>query len=210
LYEQLVTAGLERHLRLIPGELTQREGLDPADAHEVLARHVAVLVNRALRNAGRGTATDTASLARQVELANSIVRAIEELVPDLDHGDGDHLVAPSNDVLLALAPLTAVPDGATRFPRRPEVPLGSSALLVNARDQPRIGTEVQRELESADRVDLLCAFIKWHGVRVLDEHIESLLRRGGRRTGARLDRRARASVRGASRPAQWVTRRSKR
>jgi hypothetical protein len=76
LYEQLVTAGLERHLRLIPGELTQREGLDPADAHEVLARHVAVLVNRALRNAGRGTATETASLQRQVELANSIGRAV--------------------------------------------------------------------------------------------------------------------------------------
>jgi superfamily II DNA or RNA helicase/HKD family nuclease len=50
---------------------------------------------------------------------------------------------------------------------------------VNARDQPRIGTEVQRELASADHVDLLCAFVKWHGLRVLDEQLASLTRRGG-------------------------------
>jgi len=50
---------------------------------------------------------------------------------------------------------------------------------VNGRDQPRIGSEVQRELASADRVDLLCAFIKWHGLRVLEEPLQELLRRGG-------------------------------
>ena len=41
-------------------------------------------------------------------------------------------------------------------------------------------SKVQRELASADRVDLLCAFVKWHGLRVLEEHIEALIRRGGR------------------------------
>ncbi|HEX4865776.1 MAG TPA: phospholipase D-like domain-containing protein, partial [Acidimicrobiales bacterium] len=38
---------------------------------------------------------------------------------------------------------------------------------------------MQRELASADRVDLLCAFVKWHGLRVLEDHIEGLIRRGG-------------------------------
>jgi superfamily II DNA or RNA helicase len=67
-----------------------------------------------------------------------------------------------------------------RFPERPETPLSASALLVNGRDQPRIGHEVARELVSADQVDLLCAFVKWHGLRVLEEQIEALHRRGGR------------------------------
>ncbi len=178
LYEQLVTAGLEQRLQLIPAELAERSALDPADAHEVLTRHLSALVNRALRSAGRGNKSDSASLERQVELANKIVRAVEALVPELDHRND--LVAPTNDVLLALASSGVLPAGSFRFPDRPEVPLGSSALLVNGRDQPRIGTEVQRELASADRVDLLCAFIKWHGLRVLDEQLASLLRRGGR------------------------------
>ena len=59
-----------------------------------------------------------------------------------------------------------LPAVTVRFPPRPEVPLTASALLVNGRGQPRIGTEVQRELASADNVDLLCAFVCWAGVRV--------------------------------------------
>jgi superfamily II DNA or RNA helicase/HKD family nuclease len=70
--------------------------------------------------------------------------------------------------------------GRPRFPARPDIPLSSSALLVNGRNQPRIGIEVQKELDSADRVDLLCAFVKWYGVRVLEDHIEAFTRRGGR------------------------------
>ena len=174
LYEQLVTQGVERRLRLIPGEQVDRAGLDAADAHDVLGRHLSILVNRALRSAG---GTDLASIERQVQLANEIARAVEALAPTM--GDDDDLVAPTNDVLMALATPDKLPAGSARFPDRPEVPLSSSALLVNARDQPRIGTEVQRELASADQVDLLCAFVKWHGLRVLDEQLASLTRRGG-------------------------------
>jgi HKD family nuclease len=60
---------------------------------------------------------------------------------------------------------------------RPETPLASNALLVNGRDQPSIGTEVKRELASADRVDLLCAFVKWYGLRVIEEELAELVRR---------------------------------
>ncbi len=52
------------------------------------------------------------------------------------------------------------------------------ALLVNGRDQPRVGHEIARELESADQVDLLCAFVKWQGLRVLETQIHRLLERG--------------------------------
>jgi superfamily II DNA or RNA helicase/HKD family nuclease len=175
LYEQLVTHGLAEHLRLIPDELVSRDPLDAADAHEILSRHLTALVSRALRSAG---GADGAAVARQVRLANDIARAVDALAPSV--GDRDDLVAPGGDVLMALAAPAVLPTGAVRFPERPEVPLSATALLVNGRDQPRIGTEVQRELASADEVDLLCAFVKWHGVRVLEEHLAALARRGGR------------------------------
>jgi superfamily II DNA or RNA helicase/HKD family nuclease len=174
LYEQLVTEDLDHRLRSIDSSLVDRDSLDPVDAHEVLARHVGRLARRALRAAG-GEGPD--ALARQVQLTNSITRAIADLAPDAVNTDD--LVAGSRDLLLALAALGTAP-GPVRFPRRPEVPLTASALLVNGRGQPRIGTEVQRELASADHVDLLCAFVRWAGVRVLDSHLEELVRRGGR------------------------------
>jgi len=154
IYEQLVSIGLGRDLGLIDPDLVDREPLDPIDAHEILSRHLAGLARRALQAAG---GTDTAALIRQVELTNRIAEAIRALAPNV--ADEDDLVAESRDLLYALLHERDRP-GPVRFPPRPEVPLSATALLVNGRDQPRIGTEVQRELASADSVDLLCAFVK--------------------------------------------------
>lgn len=167
IYEQLITEELGRLLRGLDADLVSRQPLDPADSHEVLARHLAALVTRALRSVLAGS--DKPLLA-QVRLANRIVEAIAGAARD-DHLND--LVAESADLLHAIAARTDTP-AAVRFPDRPEVPLSASALLVNGREQPGIGTEVRRELASADRVDLLCAFVKWHGLRVLEDAIEDL------------------------------------
>ena len=60
------------------------------------------------------------------------------------------------------------------------MPLSTSDLLANAEGQPNIGSELRLELESADSVDLLCAFVIWSGVVRLREPIEGLIARGGR------------------------------
>jgi hypothetical protein len=38
---------------------------------------------------------------------------------------------------------------------------------VNARTEPSVGLTLQAQIPSADRIDLLCAFIKWSGLRLL-------------------------------------------
>ncbi len=53
-----------------------------------------------------------------------------------------------------------------------------SALLVNGHGQPNIGGEVKSELASADQVDLLCAFIKWVGLRIVLPRLAEALDRG--------------------------------
>ena len=60
----------------------------------------------------------------------------------------------------------------------PVTPLSSAALLTNAPEEPSLGAELRAELASADRVDLLCAFIRWHGVRVLEQQLDVLRSRG--------------------------------
>ncbi|MBB3086654.1 DUF3427 domain-containing protein [Geodermatophilus sabuli] len=174
LYEHLVTDRLNKDLAATAPDLVQLGTLDPADAHETLTRHIAELASRALR-AGGGS--DASAISRQVELANRIVAAIGDLSPDV--ADMDDAVADPARTLLAIAPPSGVP-GPASFPERPAVPLSTSALLVNGRGQPRIGYEVTRELASADRVDLLCAFIKWHGLRVLEDALTDLRERSVR------------------------------
>jgi superfamily II DNA or RNA helicase len=174
LYEHLLTDRLSGDLAAIPANLAQLGALDPADAHETLTRHIAALAGRALRAAG---GSDAAAVARQVELANRIVAAISAEAPE--SAEQDAMVHDSARTLLAVVPPSGVP-GPVSFPERPAVPLSASALLVNGRGQPRIGYEVTREMASADRADLLCAFIKWHGLRVLEESLTGLRERGGR------------------------------
>lgn len=51
--------------------------------------------------------------------------------------------------------------------RQPLTPLRDTVLMTNARDQPAVGREIEAEIESADRIDLVLAFIRWTGIRQL-------------------------------------------
>jgi hypothetical protein len=48
--------------------------------------------------------------------------------------------------------------------------LSASDLLVNARHEPGLAHALSHEIPSADAIDLLCAFIRWHGLRLLEDH----------------------------------------
>jgi HKD family nuclease len=61
---------------------------------------------------------------------------------------------------------------------RPSTPLADAALLTNAKDEPSLGAELRAEFGSADQVDLLCAFVKWHGLRLLQEPMRARQERG--------------------------------
>jgi superfamily II DNA or RNA helicase/HKD family nuclease len=175
IYEDLVTEGLATALTSTPTELVQYQSLDPADSHVVLTRHLARLISRSLQSV---PGTEQKKLAAQVQLANRIATAVGELSEPDAVLTGDR-VADAAQQLLAVATPSLIP-APVAFPARPEVPLSTSALLVNGRGQPRIGYEVERELASADSVDLLCAFITWHGVRVLERALADLQQRGVR------------------------------
>ncbi|MGA3562126.1 DUF3427 domain-containing protein [Melissospora conviva] len=173
IYEHFVTRDLVSKLQQLDPSLIQQATLDPADAVDALARHVAALARRALHVVSGGDD----KLFRQVALANRIVGAIAELSPQaLTEQDQ---IADARNLLHAVA-VPPAPFERPRFPARPTTPLSSGALLVNGRHQPRIGHEVTHEMASADQVDLLCAFIKWHGLRIIEPAVRDLIDRGGR------------------------------
>ncbi len=110
-------------------------------------------------------------------MANRIADTIAVLSPQA--ATADDQVTDAKHLLHAIA-APPTPPAAPAFPIRPTTPLSTGALLVNGRHQPRIGHEVTHEMASADQVDLLCAFIKWHGLRLIEPAIRDLMDRGGR------------------------------
>lgn len=148
--------GLEQELRSAP--LRPRfVDVDPADAPEVLARHVADALRRAL--------TDVRDESRRVALVNELLMLL---------GDDGAFVVERLEQLIALT--RQVAPGVHLV--RPVTPLSSAALLTNAPEEPTLGAELRSELASADHVDLLCAFIRWHGLRVIEQSLRGLSERG--------------------------------
>jgi superfamily II DNA or RNA helicase/HKD family nuclease len=58
---------------------------------------------------------------------------------------------------------------------RPKTPLKDAALLTNAHGEPTLANELKAELDSADSVDLLCAFVMWRGVRLLAPALQRIV-----------------------------------
>ncbi|MET8040165.1 DUF3427 domain-containing protein [Micromonospora sp. NPDC005215] len=173
IFEHLITKELADRLHQLDRSLVQHGALDPADAHHTLARHIAVLAVRALQSVPNGDD----KLHHQVEMANQIAEAIAALSPKA--ATEQDQVTDAKHLLHAIA-APPTPPAPPAFPQRPTTPLSTGALLVNGRHQPRIGHEVNHEMASADHVDLLCAFIKWYGLRIVEPAIRELIARGGR------------------------------
>lgn len=161
MYDAVVTRSLIE--RLTATHLaTMIEPLDDADQPSVLARHVARAVERAL-DARQGE-------DKRILLVNRLL--------ELTHAEGDELPETAQRLVSYLS--TPGPGRTVRYSGRPVTPLAESALLTNARDEPSLGSEIRGELASADRVDLLLAFVKWTGLRVLEKELSALRERGVR------------------------------
>lgn len=174
IYEELVTRGLRRSLSLLDPERVELGQLEPAEADDPIARYIGRLVAQVLR--ATAGATDQERLNEQLRRGNLVIQHLAALAPELFNQE--ELIEEMRQ-LLSVKP-EAVGVGPPRDLPRPEVPLSKSALLVNARDQPRIGSEVNRELASTDEVDLICAFVKWTGLRIVERSLSELISRGGR------------------------------
>lgn len=170
LYEQLITTSLRERLALVDATRTAIEtrAIDPAEAHHTLARHVEGVVARALR-----AVPESRDVSSQSALANRIV---EMLIADTDSLAGTAVAVPAEE-LRAVRAITGDP-ALDRPLVAPLVPLSSADLLVNARGEPALAHALGHEIPSADGIDLLCAFVRWHGIRILADVLTSHCRAG--------------------------------
>ncbi|MCF3106818.1 DUF3427 domain-containing protein [Streptomyces roseoverticillatus] len=164
LYEQLITSRLEEHLLALRANGWQATA-QPVGEHSsphVLARHIGQTVHRILASLNP---------SEQVTAANHILESMSSLEGARQWIE---VIADGPRQLLAIAEQEAT--GAYNV--RPATPLSDTALLTNSPEDPNLGFELRAELATADRVDLLCAFVKWHGLRVLEEALEGAASRG--------------------------------
>ncbi|MEQ4519554.1 DUF3427 domain-containing protein [Pseudarthrobacter sp. B907] len=158
LYELLNTDALGVHLGREADLQPVFADIEDEDSPDILSRHVADAVRRALA---------AVRPADRVVLANKLLQELNT---------GDRIADGPTQLHSLHRPDTLK----RRNLRRPTTKLSDSALLTNSKDDPNLAAELRTEIESANTVDLLCAFVRWTGLRLLEPALQQLKERGAR------------------------------
>jgi HKD family nuclease len=171
LYETLITQALAERLRVLdPREHVHRVGLQSADAADRIALHLGRLIARVIDSLPEDTRVE-----RGVALARQIVGLLDTQIGDIDAID-ESPIEPG-EVLRAV--VGRLPDGTPEAVPLPSTPLLDTILLTNAPEETRVGRQLETEIHSADRIDLLMAFIRRSGVRLLLPALRRYCEAGG-------------------------------
>lgn len=161
LYDHLLSAALENQIRNLTGpETAIVVDVDPNDAHTAVAQYLERLLAESLSTVRGRERTDR---------GRRLLRRIREvLTEELGTEWSDEI-----DLSEPLRRLLAI-QSESAGPARPDTPLARSAILTGTRIDPSLASQLRKEIASADRVDILCSFIRWSGLRILLEALERL------------------------------------
>jgi len=161
LYEQIVTESLNTSFANLPASLTpSRAALSRPEAGDRLALHLSRLVGNAIAGID-----EKQRVERGLALTRALVSVLaRELKDDALLGE-----SPVSEASVLRAILGRTPDGSEEVITAPLIPLLDTTLLTNAPGEPNVGYQLETEIESAQQIDLIMAFIRRSGVRrVLD------------------------------------------
>ena len=176
LYEQVINKLIGSQLQSTPDDLKLIDKIDEAEASEVLSRYVSEVVHKALDRISQD-----GDLTAKVDLVNKVVDLISggDDMADLK----DLTISDNAQQLLALLsgddPMYKIKQKTAKDLVRPETSVAHSSLFTGAIHEPQMYSELKKEMESADRIDMLVSFIKWSGLRLLYDELKAFTQRGG-------------------------------
>jgi superfamily II DNA or RNA helicase len=157
IYEAIVTEVLAAELALLEPSLSaQTNRLRHAEVADRLAMHLGSVLERALNDLDDKDRVDVG-----VKLVRSLIGKIVAVTAV--SGLGVEQPADVGELLTSI--LSFNPDGTLLKRAAPTIPLLDTTLLTNAPGEPRVGSQIQTEIDSADRIDIVMAFIRRTGIR---------------------------------------------
>jgi superfamily II DNA or RNA helicase len=179
LYEQLINNSTLKHLSTLDPSLYQigKEPLDAEEARKLLSNYISMATRKALKLIREQSSDEEAVLA-QIHTCNEIIATLKNA---LDEEDLEDLKLDEQGEILTYvySKVNSIRSIKEDKPTRPATPLSQSSLFTGAHSEPNMMNELQHEIVTADRIDLLVSFIKWSGLRCLMERFEQFTANGG-------------------------------
>ncbi|MBO9610356.1 MAG: DUF3427 domain-containing protein [Paenibacillaceae bacterium] len=181
LYEQVINQLTSQQLAEVDASQFEigKEKLDLEEARKLLANYIGLVTRRALKMVREQTSNDDELILKQIQACNAMIATLKDsLGPEecrllqLDER-GEVLTY----IYAKLNHIRSFKDAAIV---RPTTPLSQSSLFTGSHAEPNMLHELQCEIVTADRINLLVSFIKWSGIRILMEQLETFTENGGR------------------------------
>ncbi|WP_292462799.1 DEAD/DEAH box helicase [Methanolobus sp.] len=169
LYEHIVNEFLSKNLFDIDDKHKHLSRLNDADSNDYLAQYLYRILSHGLSEI-KGDKNGKTKIDKQIEICNAIVDILKS------YGIETHGL----DISETAEKLMAVLDQNLGLDfSRPDTPLSLGALLTGTRQDPSLISQLKKEILSSDRVNILCSFIKWSGIRILQEELKEFTSRKG-------------------------------
>lgn len=178
IYERVINELLQEELAKKSDDQKYTQKIDEAEASEVLSRYIYEIVHDTLDRMPESNDIDA-----KVKLINQIVKLV------LDETNQEELkkvaVVDKAEQLLALIsnedPMYKIGKIKAQDIVRPETSIVQSSLFTGAVHEPQMYSELKKEMETADRIDMLVSFVKWSGLRLIMDELKRFTgNRGGK------------------------------
>jgi superfamily II DNA or RNA helicase len=161
IYEELISHSLKNAIEDTKNQNhdVATKKVDPGESHQIITRHMQRILVRAL--------TDI-NAEDHIALYNNLLEIIQK--HNARYNKSDMLLSPAERLLGVHDPMLPIHP-------RPDTPLSFGCLLTATSSDPSLVSQLQQEILNSDRVDILCSFIKWSGIRILRDELEEFTRR---------------------------------
>lgn len=156
LYEQLLTEALCNELESLDARFKPARPLHTAEAADRIALHLSRRIRQTLESVG-----DSDRVRVGIEVARDLIARLAQII------DSESAEAPVDPGTVLRAILARRPDGTPQPIAEPLIPLLDTTLLTNAPGEPGLLHQLDAEIESADKIDVLMAFIRRSGINPL-------------------------------------------
>lgn len=165
IYEEVVSDSLNKQLASIDENLKYTEKIDPEEAPAILAEYTSKIIKQRLQMLQE----TKGELSEQIKLVNKLIEVVADDAADIM----DEKVADQGEQLKALLldnPITKVTKRKASDLIRPATSVADTSLFTGAGREPNMSSEINKEIASCDRIDMMVSFIRWSGVvLILDD-----------------------------------------
>ena len=134
-----------------------KKQIDEEESSSILSKYMSIVINKSLnRISGKE------KLSKQIDICNRIINL---LIDELELHDFNEFIISENAELL-LAVLNSIDNSLIEKNNkiRPVTSIAMNSLFTGAKNEPSLGSELVKEINTAERIDMLVSFIKWSGL----------------------------------------------